>query len=387
MMLVMNCQNDFPTKLKILFFISEDWYFWSHRRSIAIEAIRRGYEVVLVSRVNELQEEIEQLGIKLIPSRLVRKSVNPFGELKTLLELIRIYRQEKPDIVHHVALKPIIYGTLAARITNIPGIVNAFGGLGHLFSSSNWRTRFLKNLFILILRLTLNNDRIRIILQNPVDFQRLIKNKVVDGDKLKLIRGAGADLGYFIPTEEPEGTPVLVYAGRLLWSKGVGDFVHALEIIKDQEIDFRAVLIGKPDPDNPESIPINKLEKWEEKGLIEWKGFREDMALELSSATMIVLPTYYGEGVPKILIEAAAASRPIITTKIPGCMEIVKDNWNGLLIPPHKPEELARAICKLINDKDLRQEMGKNGRMLVEKEFSEEIVLEQTFSLYEELGL
>ncbi|HDD62060.1 MAG TPA: glycosyltransferase family 1 protein [Chloroflexi bacterium] len=387
MMLVMNCQNDFPTKLKILFFISEDWYFWSHRRSIAIEAIRRGYEVVLVSRVNELQEEIEQLGIKLIPSRLVRKSVNPFGELKTLLELIRIYRQEKPDIVHHVALKPIIYGTLAARITNIPGIVNAFGGLGHLFSSSNWRTRFLKNLFILILRLTLNNDRIRIILQNPVDFQRLIKKKVVDGDKLKLIRGAGADLGYFIPTEEPEGTPVLVYAGRLLWSKGVGDFVHALEIIKDQEIDFRAVLIGKPDPDNPESIPINKLEKWEEKGLIEWKGFREDMALELSSATMIVLPTYYGEGVPKILIEAAAASRPIITTKIPGCMEIVKDNWNGLLIPPHKPEELARAICKLINDKDLRQEMGKNGRMLVEKEFSEEIVLEQTFSLYEELGL
>jgi len=386
-MLVMNCQNDFPTKLKILFFISEDWYFWSHRRSIAIEAIRRGYEVVLVSRVNELQEEIEQLGIKLIPSRLVRKSVNPFGELKTLLELIRIYRQEKPDIVHHVALKPIIYGTLAARITNIPGIVNAFGGLGHLFSSSNWRTRFLKNLFILILRLTLNNDRIRIILQNPVDFQRLIKKKVVDGDKLKLIRGAGADLGYFIPTEEPEGTPVLVYAGRLLWSKGVGDFVHALEIIKDQEIDFRAVLIGKPDPDNPESIPINKLEKWEEKGLIEWKGFREDMALELSSATMIVLPTYYGEGVPKILIEAAAASRPIITTKIPGCMEIVKDNWNGLLIPPHKPEELARAICKLINDKDLRQEMGKNGRMLVEKEFSEEIVLEQTFSLYEELGL
>jgi len=374
MMLVMNCQN-------------EDWYFWSHRRSIAIEAIRRGYEVVLVSRVNELQEEIEQLGIKLIPSRLVRKSVNPFGELKTLLELIRIYRQEKPDIVHHVALKPIIYGTLAARITNIPGIVNAFGGLGHLFSSSNWRTRFLKNLFILILRLTLNNDRIRIILQNPVDFQRLIKKKVVDGDKLKLIRGAGADLGYFIPTEEPEGTPVLVYAGRLLWSKGVGDFVHALEIIKDQEIDFRAVLIGKPDPDNPESIPINKLEKWEEKGLIEWKGFREDMALELSSATMIVLPTYYGEGVPKILIEAAAASRPIITTKIPGCMEIVKDNWNGLLIPPHKPEELARAICKLINDKDLRQEMGKNGRMLVEKEFSEEIVLEQTFSLYEELGL
>ena len=163
--------------------------------------------------------------------------------------------------------------------------------------------------------------------------------------------------------------------------------MHALEIIKDQEIDFRAVLIGKPDPDNPESIPINKLEKWEEKGLIEWKGFREDMALELSSATMIVLPTYYGEGVPKILIEAAAASRPIITTKIPGCMEIVKDNWNGLLIPPHKPEELARAICKLINDKDLRQEMGKNGRMLVEKEFSEEIVLEQTFSLYEELGL
>ena len=372
---------------KIVIFISEDWYFWSHRRSIAIEALRRGYDVTLITRVNELQTEIEKDGIKLIPSRMIRSSINPLRELITLVDLVRIYRQEKPDIVHHVALKPVIYGTWAALLTGVPGIVNAFGGLGHLFSSKSWATGLIKNLFVFILRLTLKNDRIRIIVQNPVDFQLLIDRKITDESRLKLIRGAGADLDYFFHIEEPGGTPVLVYAGRLLWSKGVGDFVRAVEILKDQNINFRAVLIGRPDPENPESIPLSKLREWEERDLIEWKGYQEDMAKELSSGVLIVLPTFYGEGVPKILIEAAAVGRPIIATNIPGCMEIVKHDWNGLLISPHSPEELASAIKKLLEDKDLRYQMGSNGRLMVEKEFSEELVIQQTFSLYEELGL
>ena len=373
------------SKPALLLLISEDWYFWTHRRSIAFAALKQGYEVTLVTRVHELQSEIEDAGIKLIPSLMKRSGINPIYELQTIIELIKIYYQEQPDIVHHVAIKSILYGTLAAKIAGINGIVNALGGLGHIFSATDWRMKLVKIIYIFLLRLAFSGKENRLILQNPDDKQIIVENRICPSSKIELIRGSGVNLDQFIFTEEPEGIPLIMYAGRLLWSKGVGDFVRSAEILIKREVNFKAVLVGRPDPENPESIQENSLKQWEREGLIEWWGYKEDMAEVLAKSILIVLPARFREGLPKILIEAAAVGRPIIATDIPGCREVVRQNWNGLLVPVGDPEALADAIASLLADKNLRQSMGKNSRSLVEKEFSEKLIIKQTFSVYEDL--
>ena len=370
---------------KVLYLISEDWYFWSHRRSIALAALNHGYKVTLVTHVDEKKEEITNAGIKLVPSRMKRSSVNPFYELGTIFELIRVYHQEKPDLVHHVALKPVLYGTLAAKLTGVDCIVNALGGLGHIFSSSDRRISVLRKIISIFYRLTFTGKSSRLILQNPDDKKIIIDNKISSLEKIELIRGSGANLDYFSYQQEPPGVPVVMYAGRLLWSKGIGDLFKASEILLKRKIVFKSIIVGRPDPENPESIPIDQLREWCQSDGFEWWGYHEDMASVLSQAAIVVLPARFREGLPKVLIEAAAIGRPLITTDIPGCREIVRQDWNGLLIPPGNPESLATAIAELLADKKLRQLMGKNSRELVENEFSEEKVINQTLSIYQEL--
>ena len=373
------------SKPHILFFVTEDWYFWTHRRSLALAALERGYQVTLVTRVQEKKEDIERAGIKLIPSMIKRSSINPMQEIKTILELIQIYRLERPDIVHHVALKPAIYGTLAARITGVGRIVNAFGGLGHLFSSTDFKTRIIRNLISILLRITFLGKGIRLILQNPEDIRKIVDNNISDLSKTVLIPGAGVNLDNFRFSSVSKGVPIIMYAGRLLWSKGVGDFVQAAEILTDRGIGFRSVLVGRPDKDNPASIAEECLIEWVQQGIIEWWGYRDNMAKVLKEACLVVLPSKYGEGVPKILIEAAAVGRPLIATNIPGCRDVVRHNINGLLVPPGNPEALADAIETLLSDQELRLTMGINSRSLVESEFSEELIINKTFSVYEDL--
>jgi glycosyltransferase involved in cell wall biosynthesis len=306
-------------------------------------------------------------------------------EIKTILELIQIYRLERPDIVHHVALKPAIYGTLAARITGVGRIVNAFGGLGHLFSSTDFKTRIIRNLISILLRVTFLGKGIRLILQNPEDIRKIVDNNISDLSKTVLIPGAGVNLDNFRFSSVSKGVPIIMYAGRLLWSKGVGDFVQAAEILTDRGIGFRSVLVGRPDKDNPASIAEECLIEWVQQGIIEWWGYRDNMAKVLKEACLVVLPSKYGEGVPKILIEAAAVGRPLIATNIPGCRDVVRHNINGLLVPPGNPEALADAIETLLSDQELRLTMGINSRSLVESEFSEELIINKTFSVYEDL--
>lgn len=370
---------------KLLFFITEDWYFWSHRLPIARAARDTGFEVLIATRAHQHKERIEKEGFRLIPISLVRRSKNMFREIFSILEIIKIYRREKPDIVHHVALKPVLYGSWAARIAGISGVVNALAGLGFIFVAQGWKASILRRLVALAYSSAFSARNMIVIFQNPEDLKLFVNAGVVKSEKAVLIRGSGVDTSRFIHLPEPASIPTIVLASRMLWDKGVGEFVDAARRLRKDEVNCRAVLVGIPDPQNPASILEDTLRRWHAEGMVEWWGYREDMPEVLSNAHIVALPTTYGEGVPKILIEAASCGRAIIATDVPGCREIVRHNENGLLVPPHDPKALADALKVLVEDAERRAKMGARGREIVEAEFSEEIVVKQTMEVYKKL--
>lgn len=373
-------------RLKLLFFITEDWYFWSHRLSIARAARDAGFEVLIATRAHQHKERIEKEGFRLIPISLVRRSKNIFREIFCILEIIKIYRREKPDIVHHVALKPVLYGSWAARIAGIPGVVNALAGLGFIFVAEGWKASILRRFVALAYRSAFSARNLIAIFQNPEDLKLFVDAGVVKNEKAVLIRGSGVDTSRFIHIPEPAGIPTIVLASRMLWDKGVGEFVDAVRQLRKEGVNCRAVLVGIPDPQNPASIPEDTLRRWHAEGMVEWWGYRENMPEVLSNAHIVALPTTYGEGVPKILIEAASCGRAIVATDVPGCREIVRHNENGLLVPPHDSKALADALKVLVEDAELRAKMGARGREIVEAEFSEEIVVKQTMEIYKRIN-
>jgi len=225
------------------------------------------------------------------------------------------------------------------------------------------------------------------IFQNPEDLKLFIDAGIVKSEKAVLIRGSGVDTSSFIPLPEPEGVPVILLASRMLWDKGVGVFVDAVRQLRKDGENCRAVLVGSPDPENPASIPEETLHRWHTEGIVKWWGYRDDMPEVLSETHIVALPTTYGEGVPKVLIEAASSGRAIVATCVPGCREIVRHNINGLLVPPHDSKALAEAIKKLIKDQELRTIMGTRGRKIAEAEFSEEIVVRKTMEVYKNIIL
>jgi glycosyltransferase involved in cell wall biosynthesis len=371
-------------KPKILYFVTEDWYFCSHRLPLALAAYEAGYEVLVATRVNQHGDLIRSHGLQLIPIVLSRRSRNPLKELSVIWHLLRIYKKNKPDIVHHVALKPVLYGSIAAQLTGVPTVVNALAGLGFLFISKRLQALILRPLVETAFRLLLNRARSKVIFQNPDDMGLLVGRGVLAKERAILIRGSGVDTKTFTYTPEPMGTPLVILASRMLWDKGVGEFVDAARLLKSQGLVARFALVGEGDPENPASISQNQLALWHDDGIIEWWGRQENMPEIISNAHIVCLPSYR-EGLPKVLIEAAACGRPIVATDVPGCREIVRHNENGLLVPAKDPQALAVALKRLLNDAELRESMGKRGRAMVEAEFSTEYVVEQTLQLYKEL--
>ena len=357
-------------KVKILFLVTEDWYFWSHRLPLARAARDEGFEVIVATHVQDYGERIIQEGFRLIPIKLRRLNRNPFREMLSIMELIKIYRTEKPDLVHHVAIKAALYGTLAARVVRKSAVVNAFAGMGYVFSSSRSRAKFLRLLIRTAFRLTLNVRNGRVIIQNPDDRELLVKANILKREKSCLIRGSGVDPERFLMIPEPPGRPLIILASRMLWDKGIGEFVEAARILSRARTKARFALVGRVDSDNPASIPITQLEEWHAGGSVEWWGYREDMPAIFSQAHIVCLPSFYGEGVPKVLIEAASCGRAIVTTDTPGCREIVRDGENGFLVPPHDAKALAQAIRRLIDNPSLREKMGGRGREIAIREFS-----------------
>jgi len=367
---------------KILFLVTEDWYFWSHRLPIARAARAQGFEVIIATSVKDHGELIEKEGFKLIPIRLKRSSKSPLAEIVSIIELIRIYKRERPQIVHHVAMKPVLYGSIAAGLTGIPSVVNALAGMGYIFTSRHLLAQFLKPFIKLAFSHLLGKKNTLTIVQNTDDFN--LMQDLVNDKSIVLIKGSGVDTNLFKPSSGKETIPIILMASRMLWDKGVGEFVEAAGMLRRGGTNARFVIVGEIDRDNPSAVPAAKLKDWQDSKIIEYWGYRNDMADVFRQTHIVCLPSYR-EGLPKVLLEAAACGLAIVTTDTPGCREIVRDNINGLLVPVRDSGALAQALKCLIDNPELRKQIGAAGRKIVEDEFSLEKVVGETFLLYKRL--
>ncbi len=370
-------------KKKILFFVTEDWYFCWHWMSFASAAQTIGYQVTVITQVQEYREKILDAGFKLIPIELSRQGLNPLKEWRLLRKLISIYRTEEPTLVHQVAMKPIIYGSIAAHLSGVRGMVNAVAGLGYIFSTSSLKTRILRPLIRLTFRLLTATTSCRFVFQNPDDAKIIFPSG--DQSKVKIIKGVGVDIERYLPIPEPEEIPLVLLAARLIWDKGLLEFTNAARSLLKQGIQARFVIVGEPDEGNPGTVQRSQLEAWVREGIIEWWGYQDNMPQVYASCNIFCLPTSYGEGLPTVLLEAAASGRALITTDAPGCREIVRDDVNGYLVPIKDSESLADSMKKLILDPGKRRRMGQRGREIVEAEFSMKQVIANTQAVYSEL--
>ncbi len=365
---------------RILYLIPNDWYFWTHRLRLARAARAAGYAVTVATLPGEYVERIQAEGFDFEPLRLQRLSATPLTEWRTIANIVALHRRWQPQLVHQVTLRVILYGSIAARLTRVP-TVNAVTGLGYLFTSNQWQARVLRRALTFAYRLCLANRNARTIFQNEDDRSFFVQRKILPESRTALIAGAGVDTTLFTPKPEPVGTPVILLTARMLRDKGVVELVEASRLLKQRGQQLRVLLAGMLDPGNPTAITEAEVRGWEKEGLVEWVGHRSDIPELLAQSHIVCLPSYR-EGLPLSLIEAAASGRPIVTTDVTGCREIVRDGWNGLLVPPKDPVALADALQKLLLAPALRREMGANGRALVLEKFTQELVIRQTLEVY-----
>ena len=369
---------------KLLFVVTEDWYFWSHRLDLARAAAQAGFDVSIATRVTDHGERIQREGFRLFPIGLFRSSRNPFVELASVFELIRLYRRERPAIVHHVAIKPIMYGSLAAWISGVPVVVNAFAGLGYAFTDEKRRGSIVHMYLRRALKILLRLSKSVVVFQNKDDRDLLLEAGVVEIQHTRIIPGSGVDTKTFDVRPSAEEYSIVMLASRMLWDKGIGEFVEAARRLKQEGVSARYVLVGRCDEHNPAVIEPTQLRRWVEEGVVEWWEHRDEMPSTLASATIVVLPSYR-EGLPKVLLEAAACGKPLIATDVPGCRDIVTHGINGLLVPVRDSTALAAAIDSLLRDSSRRAAMGVAGREGVIRTFSVEKVAGQVVDLYREL--
>jgi glycosyltransferase involved in cell wall biosynthesis len=370
---------------KLIFLVTEDWYFVSHRFELAVAARRAGYDVVVATRVDRQAKRITDAGFTLRPVAFNRSGLNPLEEFRTLMQLVRLYRREAPDIVHHVALKPVIYGSLAARIAGVTGVVNALGGLGYVFSSTSLRAKMLRWIAKPALKLALSGRNSRLIVQNRDDRDIIVGDGLADAGSVSLIRGAGVDPSAYRQVIVASEMPLIILPARLLREKGVGEFVEAARLLRGKGVKARFALVGKPDRVNPTSVSQREIDAWVSEGVVEYWGWQDDMPGIFCQAQIVCLPTYYGEGLPKSLLEAAASGCAIVTTDIPGCREIVQHGVTGWLVPKQDARALANSLQQAIEQPGLRQQYGASARALIAGDFSMDRVAEATVAIYDEL--
>jgi glycosyltransferase involved in cell wall biosynthesis len=291
-------------------------------------------------------------------------------------------------VVHGFTIKCVVYGAIAARLAGIPGRIGAVAGLGYVFASEALGARLLRPLVRGLLRVALRGEGSRLILQNPDDVLLFRNRRILDASRIRLIRSSGVDCRRFRPSAKGRGRgdPLrVVLATRLLWEKGIQEYVEAATRLKEEGRDIRFLLAGMPDDGNPSAVPLETVRKWTDDGLIEWLGHVENMPELLAGVDVMVLPSYYGEGVPRILIEGAASGLALVTTDMPGCREVVSEDVEGLLIPPKNAPALAEAIARLDDDPELLRRLGDAARIRARAEFDERLVFDRTWSVYAEV--
>ena len=368
-------------KNKLFFIVSEDKSFWSHRLSLALSAIDAGYDVTLVSNFNKLESKIKNRGVNVININFVRSSKHPFTDLKNIFKLIFILRKEKPDIIHNVALKTILIASIAGLFSKKMVIINAFTGLGYVFSSDQLHAKLIRFFIKPIFKLLFRRSNYWTIFQNPDDMNLFERLGLINLNQSTLIRGSGVETNKFIQSDDLNKIPVVMLASRMLWDKGVGEFVEVAKRAYKNKINAEFMLVGGIDNDNPMSIPLSTLKQWVSNGDVQWEGHSDNMPDMLASASIVCLPSYR-EGLPKVLLEAAAIGRPLIASDGPGCREIVRDKYNGLLVKMRDSDSLYEAVLMLVNNRKMRETMGRNSRTLVETELSTTIINTQTIELY-----
>lgn len=335
--------------------------------------------MVLLSPPDEYAERIKEAGFRWLPFPFSRRGTNLLAEGNTILKLARVYRAEKPDIVHHFTIKCVLYGSLSAKLTGVRSVVNSITGLGYVFINQHGLTELLVQPVKLFYRYALQHSKV--VFQNRDDQAYFLESKLVNKNQCSLIRGSGVDVTKFQVTNEPEGVPIVVLPGRMLWDKGVREFVEAARRFKQENIPARFVLVGDIDLENPASVPETTLKQWEDEGVVEWWRWQSDMPAVYAGANVVCLPSYR-EGVPRTLLEAAASGRAMVATDVPGCREVVIEGITGYLVPVKNSQILAERLKLILANKELRQKMGREGRKLVEKEFETGRVLRETAEVY-----
>ncbi len=365
--------------MKIALTATTSWNLYNSRLILARALKNAGHIVVFIAPRDEFTQYLIDDGFQWHEYPLKPRGKSVFQEIKSIIYLIRIYKQENPDLVNHFTPKGVIYGSIAARLTGIKQIFNTITGLGFAFSTN--AGTYLRRLMLFLYRISLKNTVV--LFQNRDNQDYFIQSELSNPNTSILISGSGVDMNRFTTTPEPDDEKVVVILpSRFVEEKGIRYFVEAAEIIKNKNLPIRMVLIGKPEPDQPTSINQSEITKWVTDGIVEWWGWHNEMEKIYPLAHIVCLPTYYMEGIPKSLIEAAACGRPLIATKVPGCREIIHEGVNGIFVPIKNAILLADAIIQLANDGELRRRMGLESRRIAETEYSAEKIVRDYFKAY-----
>ena len=373
---------------KVLFVVNVDWFFLSHRLPIALEALRQGYEVHIATTLTDKITVLQGHGLVVHSLSLDRSGAGLWTAIHEVWQIYRVCKNVNPDVVHLVTIKPVLFGGLAARLAGVPAVVAAISGLGFVFVAKGLKAIIRRWLVGTLYGLALGHHNLKVIFQNPDDLACVARFAHLSEQKVTIIRGSGADLTQYCVMPFPTGVPVVVLAARLLVAKGIREFVQSAQILRQRGLsaqDARFVIVGKPDPANPASLRPDELAQWAEEGVVEFWGHRTDMPQVMEAAHVTVLPSYYGEGLPKVLIEAAACGRAVVTTDHPGCRDAIEPNKTGLLVPIKNALALADAIEYLIKNPDVIKRMGAAGRALAEKEFAIEKIVAEHMKIYQKV--
>ena len=371
---------------KLLFIVNADWFFLSHRLPIALEAMKQGYEVHLAAGITDKHSELLSHGLIVHPVDIGRSSLNPISGVHTFFSLLKIIKAVRPDIVHLVTIKPVTLGGIAARMARVPSIVAAISGLGFVFLNKGPKAVAVRAGVAGLYQLALGHKDLKVIFQNPDDRATLMQAARLPIEKTTMIKGSGVDLSLYSAKPPPQGKPVVVMAARLLRDKGVCEFVAAAQLLKQRGVNAKFWLVGDPDPGNPATITNTEMKSWQQEGSVELLGRRSDIPDIFAQSHIVVLPSYR-EGLPKVLVEAAACGRAVVTTDVPGCRDAIEPGITGVLVPPRNAVALADAIERLLNDPDQMKKMGEAGRQLAEREFAIEKIVAEHLRIYRELGL